>query len=278
MSLELVQKYAPQFLSYGVPVLGAILILALAWIVSGVIARVVSRVMRRANIDETLTRFTEKLIGYLVLILGVLACLSVFGVETTSFAAVLGSAGLAIGLAMQGSLSNFAAGVMLLVLRPFKVGDVVKLAGEVGIVHSIEMFNTSIDTPDHRRLILPNGAIFGSTIENITFHTTRRVEVLVGTSYAADVDETRAVLQAALADVPKVLDDPKPAVVLMGLGNSSVDWAVRVWTRTEDYWEVRDACTRAVKLALDRSRIEIPFPQMNIHLDPSITQRLRQAA
>ena len=196
----------------------------------------------------------------------IIACLQVFGVDTTSFAAVLGAASLAVGLACQGSLSNVAAGVMLMVFRPFKVGDFIKCNGESGVVQSIELFSTEIDTPDNRRIILPNGKVFGATIENVTFHDIRRVDVAVGTAYGADLDATRDVLLKAASGVEGLIDDPEkvPAVVLAELGDSSINWSVRVWAKTTDYWPTRDAVTRACKLALDEAGISIPFPQMDV--------------
>lgn len=252
---------------YGMHVAGALLLLFFAWIISGWISRIAGTGMRRARIDETLTRFVEKAVGWMVLLLAVLMCLSLFGIETTSFAAVLGAAGLAIGLAFQGTLSNFAAGVMLLVFRPFSVGDAVSAGGTTGKVNAIDIFTTTIDTFDNRRFIVPNSEVFGTTIENITFHPRRRADVDVGVAYDADIDHTREVLQGALANVEGMLDDPEPAIVLLGLGASSVDWSVRVWANKDDFLAVKQSAIRAVKMALDAADIGIPFPQMDVHLD-----------
>ncbi|MDQ7007891.1 MAG: mechanosensitive ion channel family protein [Acidobacteriota bacterium] len=259
----------PLLTTYGVRVVGVVVLLIVGWIVAGWSGRVVSRGMARAEVDITLTRFTGKLIRWLVMLLVVLAGLGLFGVETTSFAAVLAATGFAVGMAFQGTLGNFASGVMLLVFRPFKVGDVVSVAGVTGSVHEIGIFTVSLDTPDNRRLVLPNGAVFGATIENITFHDSRRVDVNVGADYGADIDRTRAVLLAAAEKVPGV-DRSRPIqVVLTDLGASSVDWSVRVWCKTPEYWAVRDALVRAVKMALDEASIAIPYPQLDVHLDPS---------
>jgi small conductance mechanosensitive channel len=200
------------------------------------------------------------------LLLTVLTCLSYFGVETTSFAAVIGAVGLAIGLAFQGTLSNFAAGAMLLIFRPYKVGDTVKAAGYEGVVNEIALFTTEIDTADGRRIIIPNGSIYGSVIENTTHHSYRRVDVAVGTAYAADIDATRHALERSLVAVPLTLTTPKPEVILLGLGSSSVDWSVRIWVKQADFGNGKQALLRAVKLELDRSEIEIPFPQMDVHM------------
>jgi small conductance mechanosensitive channel len=188
----------------------------------------------------------------------------------TGFAAVIGASALAVGLAFQGSLSNFAAGVMLLVFRPFKVGDVVNVAGQTGKIDEIGLFTTTMDTADNRRLILPNGSVFGAVIENISYHDTRRLDVAVGSEYPADLDRTREVLLRAARSLPTVLADPEPAAVLLELGDSSINWSVRVWVNAADYWPTRDALTRAVKLALDEAGIGIPFPQMDVHLDAPV--------
>jgi len=258
---------SPLIVQYGTSAVGALVMLFVAWIIARICARLVTRGLERAKFDVTLTRFFGRMVKWLILLLAVLMCLSVFGVETTSFAAVIGATGLAIGLAFQGALGNFAAGVMLLVFRPYKVGDVVNVGGQLGKVFEIDLFTTVLDTFDNRRIVMPNGAVFGSTIENITHHPQRRADVDVGVGYAADIDRTREVLAAAAASVEGGLADPEPAVVLLGLGASSVDWSVRVWANADDFGAVKQATIRAVKMALDEAGIEIPFPQMDVHLD-----------
>ena len=256
---------------YGIPyAIGAvkvIIVLFLSWIVAGIISRIVMRGLEKAKFDETLSKFFAKMARWGVLLFGVLACLSIFGVETTSFAAVLGAAGLAIGLAFQGTLSNFASGVMLLVFRPFKVGQFVKVGGESGTVNEIDLFTTTLDTTDNRRVIIPNSAIFTSTIENVSHHPKRRVDVNVGTAYEADLDQTRQVLETVLKNLDNTLDEPEFAVVLLELGGSSIDWQLRVWCKSEVYWDVKQDLTRNIKYALDHAGIGIPYPQMDVHLD-----------
>jgi small conductance mechanosensitive channel len=252
---------------YGVNVVGALLLVIVAWIAGGILGRWAARAMDRAGVDATLARFLTKLVRWLIILLAVISCLGVFGVETTSFAAVIGAAGLAVGLAFQGTLSNFASGVMLLVFRPFEVGDVVTVAGQLGKVDAIDLFTTTLDTFDNRRFIIPNSSIFGSVIENISHHPIRRVDVNVGVGYGADVDRTREVLTAAIASVPEGLQEPEPAVVLLELGASSVDWSARVWAGAADFGTVKQALIRAVKQQLDEAGIEIPYPQMDVHLD-----------
>jgi small conductance mechanosensitive channel len=274
---KILQDISPALVGYGAKGLGMLALLFMAWVVAGWASRLVGHSLRKARFDITLTKFFAKMSRWTVLLMAFLGCLSMFGIETTSFAAVLGAAGLAMGLAFQGSLSNFSSGVMLLIFRPFKVGDLISTAGQTGKVDEIELFTTSLDTPDHRRVILPNSAIFGSVIENATYHSLRRVEVAVGVEYRADIDRTREVLLKAALNVPGRLDEPEPAVLLSGLGNSSVDWLVRVWCPTTDYWAVRDAATRSVKVALDQAGIGIPYPTMNLHVSPSAADRLRVA-
>ncbi len=256
---------------YAIRVIGVLVLIIVGWIVAGFVGKLVARSCERADFDLTLSKFFAKMARWAILVFVLLACLNLFGVNTTSFAAVLAAAGLAVGLALQGSLSNFAAGVMLLIFRPFKVGDVVNVCGQTGKVHEIELFTTTMDTFDNRRLILPNGSVFGATIENITYHDTRRVDVSVGAEYSADIDQTRSVLEEAAKNVPDILEDPAPQVVLVELGASSVDWKVRVWCNTADFWGVKEAATRAVKVALDQAGIGIPFPQMDVHVDGGLT-------
>jgi len=271
--LDLLRITSSEWMYVGkISLMGAMFVLILmflAWTVSAWISNLVRISLHRVKFDETLTKFISKFVRWTLLLMVALSCLSFFGVQTTSFAAVIGAAGLAIGLAFQGTLSNFAAGAMLLVFRPYKVGDVVNLAGNLGKVFEIELFTTAIDTFDNRRFIIPNSEIFGAVIENITYHPVRRVEVGVGTAYTADIDQTREVLAAAIETIPQVVKDPEPAVVLLGLGASSVDWSVRAWARGDDYGDVKQALIRAVKVELDRAGIEIPFPQMDVHVDPS---------
>lgn len=245
-----------------------LIVLFLALTVAGGIAATVRSSLTRMKFDPTLTKFLAKLTRWSILLLATIACLGTFGVEMTAFAAILGAAGFAVGLAFQGTLSNFAAGAMLLIFRPFKVGDVVNIAGQLGKVDEIELFTTTLDTFDNRRIILPNGSVFGATIENITYHPVRRVDVPVGCAYDADIDTTRHILELAITSTEGGLTNPEPAVVLDGLGASSVDWVVRVWAPTSDYAAVKQSLTRAIKYRLDEAKIGIPYPQMDIHVQP----------
>jgi small conductance mechanosensitive channel len=256
--------------SAGKPVLLALVLIIAVFILAGWTRKIVGKAVRKAKVEETLARFLSNMARYLVLVAGGVAILGTLGIETASFAAVLAAVGFAIGMAMSGMLGNIAAGVMLLLFRPFKVGDVVNAGGVTGKIFEIGLFTTTFDTPDNRRIIVPNNSIFGGTIENISHHATRRVSVDVGTDYGADIDKAREVLLAAAKATANVLGDPEPAVVLTGLGGSSIDWSVRVWVNASDFWPVSDALTRNVKVALDEAGIGIPFPQMDVHIDGGI--------
>lgn len=246
-------------------VVGVIVLLVITFTVARWLGNRTTRVVEK-RLETTLARFFGSLVRYGIIIMGVLGCLRIFGFETTSFAAVLGAAGLAIGLAMQGTLSNFSAGVMLLAFRPFKVGDVVGVAGITGKVVELSLFTTTFDTPDNRRLIVPNGGIFGSTIENITFHEMRRVDVSVGTDYGADLDRTRAALMEAALSVEGRDPEREPQIFLKDLGDSAIGWSVRVWGPTAAYFDIHERMTRAVKMRLDEVGIGIPYPQMDVHV------------
>jgi len=270
-SLQFDAISSEEWLDLGISVgLGAVVVIVLvvlAWMISGWFASLVRRGLNRVKFDQTLTLFLSKLVRWLILLLVVLTCLSYFGIETTSFAALIGAAGLAVGLAFQGTLSNFSAGAMLLIFRPYKVGDIVNVAGFLGIVKELALFTTDVDTFDGRRVIIPNSSIYGSVIENITYHPHRRVDIDVGAAYDADIDATREALQQAIASVEYFLEDPAPAVMLMGLGGSSVDWSVRAWALNDNWGDARQALIQAVKQHLDGANIGIPYPQMDVHLD-----------
>ena len=248
------------------PVIGALFGLFAAWIAAGWVSRLVYRSLKLAKIDETLARFTTKFTWWGLLLLALACCLESFGVKTTSYAAAIGALGFSIGLAFQGALGNFAAGIMLLVFRPYKVGDVIVVGGQTGKVDEIDLFSTTLDTPDNRRIMVPNGSIFGSTIENTSYHHTRRIDITVGACYSADIDQTYEILMRAVCAVPGILSEPVPEVVLLELADSSVNWSVRAWATTADFGLVKQRTIRAVKLALDHAGIEIPFPQMDVNL------------
>jgi small conductance mechanosensitive channel len=238
-----------------------------AWLLSRWVSGAIRRRAERAKrLDPTLTIFFSNLVRWAILAFAFVATLGIFGIETTSFAALIAAVGLAVSLGFQGTLGHLAAGVMLLVFRPFKVGDAVKIGGNSGTVREIELFATVIDTPDNRRLIVPNGAVFGSTIENMSHNPMRRVDVVVGTAYDADLERTREILLAAATALPQRIADRDPVVVLDELAASSVNWSIRVWVATSDVLAGKDALLAACKKALDAASIGIPFPQVEVHM------------
>jgi len=268
------QTWIDLWTTIGWPLTQAIVLIFLVLFLSGWARRLTTGALRRAHVEETLARFFGNAAKWLLVVLGALAILNTFGVDTTAFAAVLAAVGFAIGMALSGTLANFASGIMLLVFRPFKVGDVVNAAGVLGTVDEIGMFTTTFDTFDNRRIIVPNGKIYGDTIENVTFHPVRRVEVTVGTEYAADIDQTREVLERVIAAVEGGRRDPAPQVFLAELGDNAVTWKLRLWAAGEVYWDVFQRLTRDAKKALDEAGIGIPFPQRDVHLDTPITVRM----
>jgi small conductance mechanosensitive channel len=251
---------------YGLRAMFVIVLMILAWTVSSWLSEIVRKGLTRVKFDETLTLFLARLVRWGILFLTALTCLSYFGIETTSFAAVIGAAGLAIGLAFQGTLSNFAAGAMLLVFRPYKVGDTIVSGNYQGTVAEIALFTTEIDTADGRRIIIPNSSMNNSVIENITHNRVRQVTVSVGVAYDADIDATRRALERALTMVPQAVRDPAADVVLVGLGDSAVNWQARVWATQKDNSLAKQALIRAAKLELDQVGIGIPFPQMDVRV------------
>ncbi len=252
--------------SVGWPALKVIILIIIVLIASSWIRRLILAGSGRARLDQTLARFLANMARWTVIVLGALAVLNTFGIETTSFAAAIAAVGFAIGMALSGTLGNFAAGMMLLVFRPFKVGDVVTVAGITAVVDEIDIFTTQLNTFDNRRFIVPNGKIFGDTIENISHHSTRRVDVSVGTDYTADLDQVREILTRVATEVQGRLADQAPAVALLELGESSINWAVRVWVKSSDFGAVKDRLTRNIKVALDEAGVGIPFPQRDVHL------------
>ncbi len=243
--------------TYATRIVGVLVVLIVALFISKWAQGFTERRLKHINFDATLTKFLASMVRWAIMIFTILGCLGIFGVETTSFAAVIGGASLAVGLAFQGSLGNVAAGAMLLLFRPYKVGDVITVGGNTGKVDAIDLFTTTLDTPDNRRMIVPNGQVFGATIENKTFHDRRRADVVVGIGYDEDIDKTREVLTNAVKDLEHV---DEVVVYLTGLGASSVDWSVRCWCPTTEYWAVLEAATRAIKNACDEHDLEIPYP------------------
>ncbi|MFO8007399.1 MAG: mechanosensitive ion channel [Candidatus Brocadiia bacterium] len=261
--LQTVQEKGVQF---GLQLLAAVLIFIVGRVVAGLLARLIARLMKRAKAAPILVTFSRHFTYVGLMIVVVLAALSRLGVQVTSFIAILGAAGLAIGLALQGSLANFAAGVLLIVFRPFKVGDFVDIAGEKGTVEDITIFTTQIVTRDNRTVIVPNASITDGSIVNYTSKGTRRVDLVIGVGYDADLKQTRRAILDVLSQDSRVLKDPEPTVAVLELGGSSVNFAVRPWCSADDYWSVYFDTQESVKERLDAEGINIPFPQQDVHL------------
>ncbi len=253
--------------AYGLDVIGAILILLLGFWAAKKVHQGVDRSLEKTGkIDLTLSKFFASMARYLVLIVTILAVLNQFGIETTSLVAVVGAAGLAIGLALQGTLSNVAAGVMLLIFRPFKVGDFVEAAGHAGSVKELNLFVTEMATGDNIRIIVPNGKIWGDSIRNFSSNPTRRVDLVMGIGYDDDIDKAMEVMHEVIAEDERVLKDPEPFIAVSELADSSVNFVVRAWVNSGDYWPVKFGLTRAIKLRFDEKGINIPYPHRTIYL------------
>lgn len=253
-------------IEYGPSAGYALAVLLVGWIAAKIIRGVLRRVMLRAHLDVTLAGFAANLVYFALLAFVIVSALGQIGIQTGSFVAIVGAAGLAIGFALQGSLSNFASGVMLIMFRPFRAGDFVEVGGVAGSVEEVQVFSTILTTPDNKRIILPNSAVMGGTITNYSATGTRRVDMVFGIGYDDDIKKAKNILVRILEEHPAVLKDPAPVVVVGALADSSVNFNVRPWTNTPDYWTVYGDVTEAVKLQFDANDISIPFPQQDVHM------------
>jgi small conductance mechanosensitive channel len=253
--------------TYGLSVVGAIVILIVGFMVAGWIRSSVRKGLSKIQkVDETLRSFFASLAYYAVVIFTIIAVLAQFGVQTTSFIAVLGAAGLAIGLALQGTLSNVAAGVMLLLFRPFKVGDYIEGGGLAGTVKSVTLFVTELATPDNVQIIAPNAQLWGSAIKNYSFHATRRVDIAIGIAYEDDLEKAQGAIVDECKKDSRVLGDPAPMAAVTDLGDNSVNFTVRVWCNAADYWNLKFELTKNLKKRMDAEDISIPYPQRTVHM------------
>lgn len=253
--------------TYGIDVLGAVLMLIVGVWLAGRTGKGVRKGLERAKrVDATLVTFFASMAKYIVLAVTVIAVLNQFGVETTSLVAVVGAAGLAIGLALQGTLSNVAAGVMLLVFRPFKVGDFVEAAGHAATVKELNLFFTVMATGDNVRIIVPNAQIWGGSLKNFSANPTRRVDFVFGIAYDASIDKAMDLIRSVVEADERVHNDPEPFLAVSNLGESSVDITTRVWVDAGDYWGVKFDVTKAVKEGMDKENIGIPFPTSTVYM------------
>jgi len=252
--------------TYGIKVIGAVLIFLLGRVAAGLVRRLIVRILRRRSVDPAVISFAANLSFAIILAFAVIASLAKFGVQTTSFVAILGAAGFAVGFALQGSLSSFAAGVLILVLRPFRLGDYIEAAGVAGTVKEIQLFVTVLATPDNVRILVPNSKVYGDTIKNYSANPTRRIDLIIGVGYGSPLKHAQEVLEKVIRSEKRVLQDPAPQIAVAELADSSVNFVVRPWVNKEDYWSVRFDLTERIKLELDQEGIEIPFPQRTVHM------------
>ncbi|MGB5715862.1 MAG: mechanosensitive ion channel domain-containing protein [Gammaproteobacteria bacterium] len=251
---------------WGIKVLAALAIFIIGrWVAKG-IRRGVRRMMEKGGVDPIIIGFVGSITYIALLAFVVIAALGQLGIQTTSFIAILGAAGLAVGLALQGSLANFAAGFLMIMFRPFKVGDFVEAAGVAGVVKDMQIFTTTLKTGDNKTIIIPNAKISGDNIINYSAEENRRVDMTVGVAYDADLSKVRDVLNDIISKEERILPDPAPQVVVAELADSSVNFIVRVWTKSGDYWGVKFDATETIKNRFDEAGIGIPFPQRDIHI------------
>jgi len=251
---------------YGLQVIGAIIILILGRIAAGIGRSIIRKLLINTKTDESIVKFVGSLTFVLILIFAVLAALAKFGIQTASFVAILGAAGFAVGFALQGSLSNFASGVLILVLRPFKLGDFIDGAGVAGTVKDIQLFTTVLATPDNVKIMVPNSKLFGDTIKNFSAFDTRRLDLVIGIGYTSNIQNAYDVMMALMTEDTRIFSDPAPQIAVSELADSSVNLIIRPWVNRGDYWPVKFDLTRKIKEAFDEKGIEIPFPQQDVHM------------
>ncbi len=263
---EIIHGY---LVTYGLRIVVAVVIFVVGKWIAKLISKLIGKGMTRAKVDKTLVNFVQHLCYIALLAFVVIAALDKLGIQTNSFIAIIGAAGLAIGFALQGSLSNFAAGVLMLIFKPFKVGDFVEVSGVSGTVEEVQIFNTILASPDNKQVIIPNSKVTGSNIFNYSVNGTRRVDLVIGVSYEDDLKKVQKVIEQVVASDDRVLQDPAVKIAVSELGDSSVNFVVRPWVNTDDYWDVYFDLTKNLKLSLDENGISIPYPQRDIHMIPN---------
>ena len=261
--IPVVQEYVTKF---GFNIVASIAIIILGMWVSKIITNILGKVLTKRNIDLTLTGFLKSALKFILYLFVFVAAVSQLGIETTSFIAVLGAAGLAVGFALQGSLSNVAAGIMLVLFRQVRVGQFIEGGGTSGTIERVGIFNTTLITPDNKVVYVPNSKLINDNIINYSEKETRRVDLVFGISYNDDIDKARKIINTVLENDSRVLKDPKPMVVVSELADNSVNFAVRPWVNSADYWNVYFDTTETIKKKFDEAKISIPFPQRDVHL------------
>ena len=263
---ETLNKVYAFVINYGLSLIAAILIFIIGKWVAKILANFVEKLMLKAKVEQTLTTFLKNIVYAVLMIFVVIAALNKVGVQTTSLIAVIGAAGLAVGLALQGSLANFAAGVLLILFKPFKVGDFIEAGGAMGTVAEIHIFNTILNAPDNRKEIIPNSHVTGGKITNFSAVDNRRVDLVFGISYDDDMKAAKQALESVVVNHPLVLKNPAPTIAVSELGESSVNLVCRPWCKPGDYWAVHFDVVEKGKLALEKAGCSIPFPQRDIHV------------
>lgn len=266
ISQEDTDKYINLAIEYGTNILGAIAVFIIGKIVSKILVNLLKKALKKSEADDTLISFLANIAYAALITFVVISALGTLGVNTTSFAAVIAAAGLAIGLALQGSLSNFASGVLIIVFKPFKKGDFVEAAGIAGVVEEVTVFTTKFKTGDNKVVIIPNASVTGGAITNYSKEETRRVDMVFGIGYDDDIKLAKKTLEKILAKNEKVLKDPAPKIAVSELADSSVNFVCRPWVKTADYWDVWFETHEAVKAEFDKAGISIPFPQQDVHM------------
>ncbi|MBN2021001.1 MAG: mechanosensitive ion channel [Sedimentisphaerales bacterium] len=266
-TLATVEEFlATKGIDYGLKILAAIVIFLVGKWLAKVLTNLIGKAMTKAKIEPTLVSFVKNVCYVGLIVFVAIAAMSALGIQTAQFIAVIGAAGLAVGLALQGSLSNFASGVLLIMFQPFKVGDFVELAGTKGTVQAIHIFNTVLNTLDNIRVTIPNAQVTGGSILNYTINGSRRVDLVFGVSYGDDINKAKKVIEGVLATDNRVLKEPSPTVAVLALADSSVNFVCRPWVKPNDYWDVYFDVTAKVKLALESNGLTIPFPQRDVHM------------
>jgi len=257
----------PMLLAYLIKIVVAIAIFIVGKFVAKLIRSATKKILTHKKFDDTVISFLASLVYGLVVMVAFIAAISHLGFNTTSLVAIVGAAGLAIGLALQGSLSNFASGILLISLRPFKAGDFVEIAGTAGVVEEVHVFSTQLKTGDNKAVIIPNGAITGGTITNYSAKPTRRIDLVIGVGYNADLKQTKQILHDVVSRHELVLKDHAITIGVSELADCSVNFVVRPWVKTSDYWPVHFDLLETIKIELDKAGIEIPFPQLSVHVN-----------
>lgn len=266
MEIELPAVSTELLMQIGIRIASAAAIFLVGKWIANLLTRLVKKAMAKADIETTLAHFLANLMYYTLLVVVIIAAINQLGVQTTSLLAVIGAAGLAVGLALQGSLSNFASGVMIVAFRPYRVGDVIQAGGVTGTVEKVEIFTTIMKTPDNKKIIVPNSQIMAGEITNFSANPTRRVDLVACCGYDDDLDEVRRILQGIIDDDERVLDEPATTIAVSELADSSVNFVVRPWVNSDDYWGVYFDMTEQIKKRFDAAGISIPFPQRDVHL------------